>query len=444
MIATDPLDPFGELIAQGHVRPLGEHEGRPQQRTLQPTSLHALHEIVVRANQAGCPFTFTGGGTSLAQTPPAFTQPAQNQRVVVISLELLDRVVEYRPMDFTITVEAGMRVAQLRELLAQRGQTVTLDTPDIAQSTVGGLLASARCGPRRRALGRPRDALLGAQLVFADGTTLDTGGRSLRQARGYDFARLFVGSHGTLGAYGAVTLRTRTTPEARRCAIATLPENTRERAVASLQTLPIEPTAAVIIDGFERRLPGWEGPDGRFFLFFESGEEAINRATRELRSALGAIGISETRIFDREAEGLLDQLLDAPSPRGTRENTATIRLYGGNGDDALRIRERVHRLAVEIGVAIEMITDVQNDDVLARVRASGPRALEISAREMFIRLSAEIERAELLDAPMSFRTKFEEAQTPGSAQDARIRRLREAFDPRGLCAVDRSAIAGRT
>lgn len=442
MIATNSIDPFGELVAQGFVRPLDNPNGRYAlaTRTLRPTSLAALTDVIQRANLANIPFTFVGGGTSIAQTPTAFVKHSRGAHGIAISFELLDRVIEYRPMDFAITVEAGMRVAQLRELLAQRGQTLTLDTPEIGHSTVGGLLASARCGPRRRTLGRPRDTILGARLVLADGNIFETGGRSLRQARCYDLARLFVGSHGTLGAYSTISLRTRPLPEARRCAIATLPDGTRERAIASLDTLPIEPTAALLIDGFERRLPGWEGPDGRLFLFFESSEEAITRATRELRTTFGAIGISETRIFDREADALLDQLLDAPLARTARESTATIRLFGGASQDALAIRERVYRLTNEIGVATEMITDLQNDDVIVRVRASGPRALEISAREVFIRLAAEIERAELVEAPASFRAKFEEALGAKPEQDALIKTLRETFDPQGLCAVDRSTL----
>ena len=428
MIASDPLDPFGEERLSS---------------TLHPSTPTALAEAVSRANQSGCPFYFIGGGTAIAQTPAPYVRKLRGARSLAISLDALDRFLEFRPMDFAVTVEAGVRVAHLREHLAMRGQTLMLDTPNAQQATIGGLLASGRTGPRRRTLGRPREALLGAQIVLADGSLVECGGRGQRQAAGYDLARAFVGSRGTLGAYAALHLRTMPLAEVRRCAIATLPEGTRSRVLASVGALPVEPTSALLIDGFIREIPGWEGPDGRIFLSFEGSEASINRATRDLRTALGAIGVSETRIFDRDAEWMLDHLLDAPYQRQKAEPGATLRLWGPP-EEAVGLRNTIHRAMREAGVNVETITDLHNGDVYARSKTIGGRVVEVAAREIFVDLAQGAARAEFLDAPESFHERFETALPRERASDDTLRSLRALFDPRSLCCIDRSALRSRS
>lgn len=441
MIASDTLDPFEELLTKGWVR-RPETGGSPfgaAARTLRPTTAAALMETVSRANHAGFPFFFVGGGTSVAQTPEPFARRLRGTQALAISLDSIDRLIEFRSMDFAVTVEAGMRVSRLRELLAMRGQTVMLDTPHPRISTIGGLLASGRTGPRRRSLGRTRDALLGAQVVLADGSLVECGGRVQRQASGYDLARTMVGARGTLGAYAAVHLRTVTLPEVRRCAVATLPEGTRSRVLAAIEKLPVEPTSALLIDGFVREIPGWEGPEGRVFVSFEGSEASITRATRDLRTALGAIGVSETRIFDRDAEALLDHVLTAPCTHSKEADSVTMRLWGEPGDAVAR-HSSIHRQMSEVGLAVETITDLHNGDIYARVKACGPRVLEIAAREIFIDVAREAIRAEFIHAPESFHDRFEAAVTRDIASDDVLRSLRAQFDPRSLYSIDRSAL----
>jgi len=442
MIATTSGDPFFELIERGWVHPADTHNEQLDitTRILRPTSLTALIETVHRANQTTSPFFFLGGGTAIAQTPLALTKRSRSSHALGISFEALNRVVEYRPMDFVITVEAGMQVAHLRELLAARGQSLMLDTPRSRSATIGGLLASGRVGPRRRRLGRTRDAVLGAHLVLADGTLVESGGRSPRRSAGYDLARLFVGSYGSLGAYGLIHLQTHALPEARRCIVATLPEGTRDRVRSCVEELLIEPTAALILEGFARDVTGWDGPDGRLLLFFEGAESSITRATRDLRATLGAIGISETRVFDRESETLLEQLLDAPVQRQGRESSATLRIMATESVDIATLRDRVRRLTGEIGVSCEMITDLQNGELTVRIRTLNPRSLEAASRETFLRLVNEHPHATLLDAPAPFRSRFEEALSVRMPHAPHLTALRQEFDPYGLCAVDRRMI----
>ena len=128
---------------------------------------------------------------------------------LVLSLERLNRVVEYVPADMTITVEAGMRLADLQSLTASNGQSVPLDPPCADKATIGGIAATGSSGPRRMAYGGVRDLLLGCRVALADGRLIKAGGKVVKNVAGYDLTKLMIGSLGTLGVITEVSLRLR-------------------------------------------------------------------------------------------------------------------------------------------------------------------------------------------------------------------------------------------
>jgi glycolate oxidase FAD binding subunit len=132
---------------------------------------------------------------------------------VAIDLRALDRVVDYPAGDMTVTVEAGLTMGRLTALLATEHQRLPLDVPHADQATVGGVFATAACGPRRFGWGRPRDQILGIRFVRADGLVVKGGGRVVKNVAGYDLPKLLTGSLGTLGILAELTLRLRPIPE---------------------------------------------------------------------------------------------------------------------------------------------------------------------------------------------------------------------------------------
>jgi len=121
-------------------------------------------------------------------------------------------VVRYEPADMTITVGAATRFAQLDAILAEHGQECPLDPRD-PSATVGGVLACGLSGIRRLRHGPLRDHVLEVRFVTGDGRIVKGGGPTVKNVTGYDVPRLIVGSFGTLGVLGQVTLRCR--PRAR-------------------------------------------------------------------------------------------------------------------------------------------------------------------------------------------------------------------------------------
>jgi glycolate oxidase FAD binding subunit len=126
---------------------------------------------------------------------------------LLLSLERLNRIADYQPADLTVTVEAGVRLADLSAALRREKQMLPLDAPFAAEATVGGVLSTNGSGPRRLAYGTARDMVLGARFVTADGTLAKTGGKVVKNVAGYDLAKLLIGSLGTLAVLTEVTFK---------------------------------------------------------------------------------------------------------------------------------------------------------------------------------------------------------------------------------------------
>ena len=152
-----------------------------------------LSEVMSLANEEGVATIPLGGRTqrSLGNPPRRYD--------LAVDMRGLDRLVQYEPSDLTVTVEAGMSLAQLDEILSAEGQFLPLEVPRPVESTVGGMLAAATSGPLSMTCGFPRDWLIGVKVVNADGRVTKGGGRVVKNVTGYDMNKLYTGSLGTLG-----------------------------------------------------------------------------------------------------------------------------------------------------------------------------------------------------------------------------------------------------
>ena len=135
---------------------------------------------------------------------------------IALDLGRLDRFLAYEPGDMTATVQAGMPLAALQQVLAGHGQCFPLDPPWADTATVGGAVASLQAGPLRCQYGSARDLVLGVQVAHADGTITKAGSRVVKNATAYDVTKLYVGSFGTLAVLLSMTLRLHPRPAAER------------------------------------------------------------------------------------------------------------------------------------------------------------------------------------------------------------------------------------
>lgn len=193
----------------------------------------------------------------------AFTKDRQGGSIPVpstrISTSALRRVLKYEPHDLTISVEAGLPWAELESLLAANGQLLPLDPPFASTATVGGVVASNSCGPRRRAYGSARDMVIGMTYATLQGKLVPSGGMVVKNVAGLDLAKMMIGSLGSLAAITSVNFKVVPRPPARRSFALAAPrlDALFERRTAILASV-LQPAAIDILNAASASLCGLE------------------------------------------------------------------------------------------------------------------------------------------------------------------------------------------
>jgi glycolate oxidase FAD binding subunit len=125
-----------------------------------------------------------------------------------IDLTALSQITAYNPADLTVHLQAGVTLGQLEHALMENNQFLPIDPWTGPSATLGGIVAADAQGPLR-ATGTIRDWIIGMKVVHADGQVSKTGGRVVKNVTGYDLARLYVGSLGTLAIIVEISLKLR-------------------------------------------------------------------------------------------------------------------------------------------------------------------------------------------------------------------------------------------
>jgi glycolate oxidase FAD binding subunit len=173
-----------------------------------PANVPELCDLVCRAAAEGTALYPVGGGTMLGYGLP----PTKSGTIV--ALRGLDKVIDYPARDMTITVQAGITIAGLRDVLKAEGQQLPIDVPLPERATLGGAVAMNASGPRRFGYGTLRDYVIGIAIVNDRGEEVKGGGRVVKNVAGYDLMKLYTGSLGTLGIITQLTLKVKPLPEA--------------------------------------------------------------------------------------------------------------------------------------------------------------------------------------------------------------------------------------
>ena len=219
--------------------------------------------------------------SSLEEASAALAEAYREGRTLRIGEDVtahgLNRVLEHDPGDLTCTVEAGVRLSELRTVLGAAGQRLSLDPP--SDPTIGALLARNLSGPLRHRFGAPRDLVLGVTLVLADGTVANAGGKVVKNVAGYDLARLVCGSEGRLAFIVRASFRLHPLPKAAR----TLVVETEDTAlvVSRLLRSQLQPSALDVLH------------PGRVAVLFEGSPRAVEAQLAQAASLVGGAEADE-------------------------------------------------------------------------------------------------------------------------------------------------------
>lgn len=228
------------------MRPAAEApERRMGSSPARPTSVAQVQEILRSASSAGL-------RTRIMECAPDGTDRGSKPwSGLVVETAGLEGGVSHSPEDLTVTVGASVPLGHLQAVLSREGQWLPLDVPGSDVWTVGGTVARGLWGPLAPAYGRPRDLVLGAELVTGDGRRVRLGGRVMKNVAGFDLVRGVSGSRGRWGVVTQVTFRLAPLPELHRTLAWEGDGEAMTRLAGHLAVHPILPASVVRVAGPE-------------------------------------------------------------------------------------------------------------------------------------------------------------------------------------------------
>jgi glycolate dehydrogenase FAD-linked subunit len=405
-----------------------------------PTSAEQVAGVVRLANRVGIPFVARGAGTGLA----GGCLPAEGG--LVISMMRMNRVLEIDYDNQIAVVEPGLVNLHLSWAVGSRGFYYAPDPSSQQACTIGGNIATNSGGPHTLKYGVTVNHVLGLEVVMPDGEIVWLGGRT-RDTLGYDLPGVFVGSEGTFGIATKIVVRILKKPAAVKTVLAVFDRIEQASvAVSAIIGRGLVPAAVEMIDqltiqAVEDAFGCGYPRDAAAALLIELDGLAVgmNAQAERIAAACRESGAREVRTAANEAERQLlwkgrksafgaygrvspaYMVMDGVIPR-TRLPYVIGRVNEIVAAHGLRVGNVFH--AGDGNLHPNILYDPRKPGEEARVVAAGAEIMKVCA-EIGGSISGEhgigLEKADFM--PLIF----------SAADLALMQRLKDAFNPRGLC-----------
>jgi len=218
-----------------------EHKHRPLCAVL-VESAEQVSEVLKLANRELIPVVPRGAGTGLS----GMAVPEKGG--IVLDLSHMNKIINISIEDRMAVVQPGVVYADLEKALIPYGYFFPPDPASETVCTLGGNVVTNAGGLRGAKYGTTRDYVLGLQVVLPDGRIMRTGSKTMKSVSGYELARLFVGSEGTLGVVTEINLKINPRPPVTSTSLATF-EDLKDagRAVSQIMHSGIIPSALELL-----------------------------------------------------------------------------------------------------------------------------------------------------------------------------------------------------
>ena len=396
-------------------------------------------QITVRAcATAGVPVVPRGAGTGLSGGAHA------DKGSIVLSLERMNRIIAIRPDDEIAIVEPGVVNADLNDAVAHYGLMYAPDPASYGISTIGGNIGTNAGGLRCAKYGVTRDAVLGLDVVLADGTLIRTGRNTFKGVTGYDVTSLLVGSEGTLGIVVGATVRLRYLPVDVRTVAAMYPDFASAAAgVLAVGRIRVQPAIMELLDAGSLadvdRLNGSNlSAMGQALLLIQTDGFGAEREAEAIGKALADTGAA---LFPRDAEVSEHLVCLRRNSRGVgQDNECRV------GEDVAVPRSRLvdyvrelERIAADHRVDVKVVAHAGDGNLHPEFWIE-PKADERAAavRRLDRALDESIETALSMGGTITgehgigqFKRRWLPLEQSAELRELQFR-IKDAFDPRGI------------
>ena len=182
-----------------------------------PATVEEVQAVMRWAHQHRIAVVPSGGRTGLSGGAVA----ANGE--LVLSLERMNRALDFNAVDRLLTVQAGMALEAVHNTAREHGLQYPVDFAARGSCSIGGNIATNAGGIRVIRYGNTREWIAGMKVVTGTGELLDLNRGLVKNSSGYDLRHLLIASEGTLGIVVEATLRLTDPPPASNVMLLALP-----------------------------------------------------------------------------------------------------------------------------------------------------------------------------------------------------------------------------
>ena len=209
------------------------------------TSTEEVSKLLAYANKEHIVVTPRGAGTGLVGAAVAV------EKGLMIDTTLMNRILELDEENLTLTVEPGVLLMELKGYVEERGFFYPPD-PGEKSATIGGNISTNAGGMTAVKYGVTRDYVRSLEVVLADGTILELGGKVVKNSSGYDLKNMIIGSEGTLAFITKAILRLLPLPQKNISLL--IPYPTLEQAIRTVPLIIKSKAIPTAIEFMEREV----------------------------------------------------------------------------------------------------------------------------------------------------------------------------------------------
>ncbi|SHI50644.1 glycolate oxidase [Dethiosulfatibacter aminovorans DSM 17477] len=405
---------------------------------VKPGTAEEVSGIVKLANEYKIPVVPRGGGTGLCGA----AIPTKSS--IVVSLERLNKLVEFDNKNIMITVEAGVTLEGLLEMLKEHDKLFFPVHPGDEGAQIGGMVVENAGGVRAVKHGIMRNHIKGVEVVLPTGELVTLGGKLIKNNMGYDLLHMMIGSEGTLGIVTKVTLKL----YAKNPNIGTLlvSFNTTEEASDIVPKILQDGITPLAIEYMDREValesaehigqayPATEGSVDLMFILDEATEDELYEKCERIVGMCEENGAVDSLIAEstKEQRALLE--IRSNVYTAYKENIADaldIAVPSGSVPDMLKDISAIAKKYNTISPAVGHIADGNVHNFLMLDNGEIPEYLDDMRNEMY---DAAISYGGTVTAEHGTgKTRKRHMEQQYSAREIEImQNIKKAFDPNGI------------
>ncbi|MCE9682155.1 FAD-binding oxidoreductase [Halomonas alkalisoli] len=186
---------------------------------VRPRTTEEVAEVVRYCHEQGIRMVPQGGHTGLVKG----ALPDDREPEVVISLERMTRIRRLDPLNFTMAVDGGCVLEEVKRAAEEADCFFPLSLGAQGSCQIGGNIATNAGGVNVLRYGMMRELVLGLEVVLPNGEIWSSMKGLHKDNRGYSLQQLFIGSEGTLGIVTGAVLKLTPRPQQSQTALLAIP-----------------------------------------------------------------------------------------------------------------------------------------------------------------------------------------------------------------------------